>query len=81
MKTVQMTLDEKLLKEVDIIVKKKHTNRSAFTRQALLRSIREEKIKDLEQKHVKGYLKHPEIQDELTLADNDKIWDNLYDTW
>ena len=48
MKTVQMALDEKLLKEVDKIVKKKYTNRSVFTRQALLRLIRGKKIKDLE---------------------------------
>ena len=35
MKTVQMTLDEDLLKSVDQAVKKLQTSRSAFTRDAL----------------------------------------------
>ena len=39
MKTVQMTLDDDLLAELDIIVKEKKTNRSAFTREALKQAI------------------------------------------
>ena len=81
MKTVQMTLDEKLLKEVDEVVKKKHTNRSAYTRDALLKAIKEEKIKELEEKHIKGYSNKNNVQKELTVMDDEQIWDDFNDTW
>lgn len=40
MKTVQMTLDEDLVRSVDRVVKKIHTTRSAFTRDALRDALR-----------------------------------------
>ena len=41
MKTVQMTLDENLVKAVDRAAKKLRTTRSAFTRQALRSALKE----------------------------------------
>ena len=49
MKTVQMTLDESLVKELDKVVK---TSRSAFTRQALQFAIDDFYIKELEKKQI-----------------------------
>jgi len=40
MKTVQMTLDENLIKSVDKIVKAIGTTRSAFTRDALRQALK-----------------------------------------
>ena len=40
MKTVQMTLDEDLLRTVDQVVKKLRTTRSSFTREALRAAIK-----------------------------------------
>jgi len=81
MKTVQMTLDETLLKEVDKIVKKRHTTRSAFTRKALLNSIKEERIQELEEKQIKGYKNSSSIQDDLCMIKENEMWDNFNDTW
>ena len=59
MRTVQMTLEDALVKSVDLVVKKLHTTRSAFTRLALKKALRNLKIKQLEQQHRLGYQAHP----------------------
>ena len=47
MKTVQMTLDEKLVRQVDALAKKLRTTRSAFTREMLRSAIKRQKIAEL----------------------------------
>jgi hypothetical protein len=59
MKTVQMTLDEDLVKEIDKISKQLHTSRSAFTSMALREALARHNIKQLERKHREGYEQHP----------------------
>ena len=59
MKTVQMTVDEPLLSEVDEVVKSLHTTRSAFVRQALQLALRRYKTLTLERQHAEGYAKQP----------------------
>jgi predicted DNA-binding WGR domain protein len=59
MKTVQMTLDENLIKSVDKIVKATGTTRSAFTRDALRQALKNHRIRLLEEKHRKGYERSP----------------------
>ena len=75
MKTIQMTLDEELIKSVDSIVKKLHTTRSAFTRGALKQAISNYNIQRLEKKHRRGYLSHPVQSDEFDVWENEQIWD------
>jgi metal-responsive CopG/Arc/MetJ family transcriptional regulator len=72
--TVQMTLDEDLVKEVDKLVKKLHTTRSAFTRAALKRAIQHKKDLLLEEKHRKGYELHPVKEDELLGWEDEQDW-------
>ena len=48
MRTVQMTLDEELIEEVDKVVKKIGTTRSAFAREALYAALRCTKLKERE---------------------------------
>ncbi|MBT7161749.1 MAG: ribbon-helix-helix protein, CopG family, partial [Victivallales bacterium] len=48
MKTVQMTLDEELVAQVDKAARKLHTSRSGFTREALRRALRDVQAKELE---------------------------------
>jgi len=45
MKTVQMTLDENLVKAVDSAAKKLGTTRSGFTREALRNALKEVRVK------------------------------------
>ena len=74
MRTVQMTLDEGLLEMVDRVVKKLHTNRSAFTRKALEAAISGYNTSRLEQKQQQGYIKQPISEDEFDFRDDDQSW-------
>lgn len=76
MKTVQMTLDEELVKQVDLIVNKTNTSRSAFTREALTRAIKHYQKLELEKKQQQGYAKKPVQDDEFELWEEEQVWEN-----
>ena len=60
MKTIQMTIDEALLHEVDDVVKTKRTSRSAFIRQALETALHQYKISQWDKQDEKGYARIPQ---------------------
>lgn len=74
MKTVQMTLDEDLVKAIDQVSKQLHTSRSAFTRMALREALARYNLKQLEHKHRQGYEKHPVSGDEFSVWETEQIW-------
>lgn len=74
MKTVQLTLDDELVQDVDKVVKKLKTTRSAFTREALYAALEQIKIKFLEQKHRSGYIKKPVKKNEFDVWENEQSW-------
>ncbi len=74
MKTVQMTLEEDLLREVDQITRELRTTRSAFTRNALRKAIEQHKIRKLEEQHRKGYVRHPVGEDEFFAWEDEQEW-------
>ena len=57
MKTIQMTLDEELLKQVEEVIKNLKTTRSAFIRESLKKQIERLRIQEMEEKHRQGYMK------------------------
>ncbi|VAX37925.1 hypothetical protein MNBD_UNCLBAC01-410 [hydrothermal vent metagenome] len=77
MRTIQMTLDDNLVKTVDRVVKKLHTTRSAFTRLALQEAIKKISTTDLEKKHRKGYAAYPCGKTEFSVWENEQDWGNL----
>ncbi len=72
MKTIQMTIDESLLKAVDKLIADLNTTRSAFIREALIQALQRYKINQLEQKHATGYANHPVEPGEFDVWDNEK---------
>lgn len=74
MKTVQMTLDEELVQEVDRIAKELHTSRSAFARQALREALVRYEEQRLEEKHRRGYIQHPVQADEFSAWETEHTW-------
>ncbi len=74
MKTVQMTLDEDLVLAVDKVVKKIHTTRSAFTRDALREAIGKFHSSRLEQQHHRGYEIHPVSKLEFSMWEDEQDW-------
>ncbi|MCP4668899.1 MAG: CopG family transcriptional regulator [Deltaproteobacteria bacterium] len=67
MRTIQMTLDEKLVQSVDKVVKELKMTRSAFTRNALRSAVNDFSVSRLEEKQRKGYLLHPVNKDEFAM--------------
>lgn len=74
MKTVQMTLDENLVKAVDSVAKKLGTTRSAFTRQALRSALKEVRVKELESRHRQGYQRKPVKRGEFSDWESEQVW-------
>jgi metal-responsive CopG/Arc/MetJ family transcriptional regulator len=73
-KTVQVTIDEPLLKQVDKVVAELGTNRSAFMREALQLALRQRQLRLLEEQHRAGYERQPVTADELDIWQDEQIW-------
>ena len=74
MKTIQMTIDEPLLSEVDRVIKDLDTTRSAFIRDALQLALRQHRIAQMERKHAEGYAKHPPQPGEFDSWEDEQVW-------
>jgi len=73
-KTIQMTIDERLLKLVDKVSRAKKTSRSAFIRDALEAALRRQKICEDEIRHSEGYARQPVARGEFDVWVNEQDW-------
>ena len=76
MKTIQMTLDEDLLNQVDKAIQELKTNRSAFIRESLQYYLERLRTKELEKRHRDGYKKHPLEAGEFDDWEDEQVWGN-----
>ncbi|MFC1452439.1 ribbon-helix-helix domain-containing protein [Verrucomicrobiota bacterium] len=74
MKTVQMTLDEDLVRSVDRVTKRLQVSRSAFTRDALRESLAKYSVAQKEKKHREGYERRPVAADEFAVWEAEQDW-------
>lgn len=74
MKTIQMTIDDGLLKLVDKMSRAKRTTRSAFIRQALRAEIRRQHIREEEVRHAEGYARRTVLGGEFDVWLNEQEW-------
>lgn len=74
MKTVQMTLDDDLVREVDRLSRKLGTTRSAFARDALREALRRRAEAELERKHREGYRRRPVEPGEFSAWETEHAW-------
>ncbi len=74
MRTIQMTIDEPLLQEVDRLTTALNTTRSAFIRNALQAAIRKHTIALLEEQHAQGYARHPVEPGEFDVWLTEQAW-------
>ena len=77
MKTVQMTIDESLLTEVDKVIQSLNTTRSAFMREALQLALRQYRIDLLEQQHAEGYARHLPENASVAEWESEQAWGDL----
>jgi len=74
MKTIQMTIDPKLLRAVDKLTRTRKTTRSALIRGALEAELRRARIGDLEAQHVAGYVAEPAVPGEFDCWTDQQDW-------
>jgi metal-responsive CopG/Arc/MetJ family transcriptional regulator len=74
MKTIQMTIDEPLLDEVDHVIHDLKTTRSAFIRSALQLALRQHAISKMERQHTEGYTKYPVTPGEFDIWESEQAW-------
>jgi CopG family transcriptional regulator / antitoxin EndoAI len=74
MTTIQMTLDEHLLKTLDRTVKQLRTTRSALIRESVREYLKTLSIRELEAKHRAGYEKHPAGKGEFDIWEREQDW-------
>ncbi len=74
MRTIQMTLDDNLVKAVDRVAKELHTSRSAFARKALQEALVRYKLEQQERKHRRGYEQNPVATDEFSVWETEQAW-------
>lgn len=74
MKTVQITIDNDLLDDVDAAVQELGASRSAFIRSALKMALRRYEIKKQEARHATGYAAHPVQPEEFDGWETEQVW-------
>ena len=74
MKTIQMTIDEPLLNEVDRAIQTLNTTRSAFIREALQLALWRHRLTELERKHAEGYAQKPVEAGEFDDWEDEQAW-------
>ena len=74
MRTIQMTIDEPLLKEVDQASRSLQTTRSEFIRAALKLALQRHRITQLEHQHEAGYTAHPQPSAEIAEWEAEQSW-------
>ena len=74
MKSVQMTLEDNLVKAVDIVAKKLRTARSGFARETLRSALKEVRVKELESKHHDGFRRKPIKRGGFSDWESEQVW-------
>jgi metal-responsive CopG/Arc/MetJ family transcriptional regulator len=74
MRTVQMTLDERLVDRVDRAARKLGTTRSGFTRKALQEALSRLATLEKERRHRRGYEARPVERGEFDDWESEQVW-------
>ena len=74
MRTVQMTLDDALVQEIDQVVKELGTTRSAFAREAFRTAIAHVRRQAMERMHREGYARQPVQPGEFSDWEDEQVW-------
>lgn len=73
-KTIQMTIDETLLEEVDSTSVQLGMDRSTFIREALRQAMERFRVAELERQHAAGYARRPVEPGEFDVWQAEQAW-------
>lgn len=74
METIQLTVDESLLAEVDRVTRVLAMTRATFIQAALELALRNQKTIALEQRHAQGYARQPVKSGEFDEWESEQVW-------
>ncbi len=74
LKTIQMTIDEAMLTEVDVVVAELDMTRSAFIREAVEQALKEYHWRELERLDEEGYRQFPPDDSEVEVWLGVQAW-------
>ena len=74
MQTIQIVLDEKLLKAADRAARRTKRNRSALVRDALREHLRRLEVRSMEDRDREGYSRQPQAPEEARLWESEAAW-------
>ncbi len=74
MRTVQITMEDELVKAVDRAADRLDQSRSAFTRDALRAALAKLEVQAQEQQHREGYLRQPVNPGEFSDFEDEQVW-------
>lgn len=74
METIELTIDESLLAEVDRVTRQLSMTRADFARIALELALRNQKTIALEQQHAQGYARNPVEPGEFDGWESEQVW-------
>ena len=74
MKTIQMSIDESLLAEIDRVAQELKTNRYAFMSDAIRLALQRVAMGRIEVAHARGYERTPQTPDEAAEWEEEQVW-------
>jgi len=74
METIQIVLDEKLLKATDRAARRTKRNRSALVRDALREHLQRLEVLSMEERDREGYARHPQSAEEARDWEAEAAW-------
>ena len=74
MKTIQITIDPKLLDEIDKDEESRKKGRSAFLRQAVRYYLEQKRLKSISEKYRSGYSQGLAKNDDLSNWEDEQVW-------
>lgn len=74
MRTVQMTLEPKLVAQIDQAAKRLGLTRSAFARRAFAAALERLRVEELERRHAAGYRRKPVRHGEFDVWTAEQAW-------
>ena len=74
METIELTVEESLLAEIDRVTDSLQITRSAFLRAALELALQNQRMIALERQHAQGYAQHPVEPGEFDKWESEQVW-------
>jgi metal-responsive CopG/Arc/MetJ family transcriptional regulator len=74
MKTIELTIEDSVLAEVERATRELDMTREDFVRTALERAVRQREVIALERRQARGYAERPQATEEVSEWEAEQVW-------